>query len=175
MAKKTKNEAVAVMAFFRVLLLVAVAIGLSACGSKFKSYHGPEVTSVQVHKSDRKMYLLHNEKVLKTYDVGLGFAPGGHKQVEGDGKTPEGTYRITHRNPNSEFHLSLGISYPNDADRAKAAAMGKRPGGDIFIHGGPPYRATKRDWTAGCIAVTDRQMETIYAMVHPGTPIHILP
>jgi murein L,D-transpeptidase YafK len=163
------------MAFIRVLVVLVLALGLSACGSKFRSYNGPSVTSVQVHKTDRKMYLLHNEKVLKEYDVALGFAPAGHKQFEGDGKTPEGTYRISHRNPNSEFHLSLGISYPNDQDRAHAAAQGKPTGGDIFIHGGPPHRVTKRDWTAGCIAVTDRQIEVIYSMVKPGTPILILP
>jgi murein L,D-transpeptidase YafK len=121
------------------------------------------------------MYLLHNEKVLKKYNVSLGFTPEGHKQFEGDGKTPEGAYTITHRNPNSEFYLSLGVSYPNAQDRAFAAAQGKPPGGDIFIHGGPNRKVTKRDWTAGCVAVTDRQMETVYAMVKPGTPILILP
>lgn len=164
------------MGFFRVLLLIVVGFGLTACGSsKFKTYNGPEVTQVQVSKSDRKMYLFHNDKVLKTYDVALGFAPEGHKQFEGDGKTPEGVYYITHRNPNSEFHLSLGVSYPNDADRAFAKAAGKPPGGDIFIHGGPKKKVSRRDWTAGCVAVTDREMERIYAMVNPGTPIHILP
>jgi murein L,D-transpeptidase YafK len=121
------------------------------------------------------MYLLHNDKVLKKYNVSLGFTPEGHKQFEGDGKTPEGAYTITHRNPNSEFYLSLGVSYPNAQDRAFAAAQGKPPGGDIFIHGGPNRKVTKRDWTAGCVAVTDRQMETVYAMVKPGTPILILP
>ena len=164
------------MGFLRVLLLVVMGLGLSACGgSKFKTYNGPEVTEIQVSKSDRKMYLLHNDEVLKTYKIGLGFNPVGHKQFEGDGKTPEGTYYISHRNPKSEFHLSLGISYPNEADRAFASTKGKPPGGDIFIHGGPNRKVTKRDWTAGCIAVTDRQMERIYAMVKPGTPIHILP
>lgn len=163
------------MTFLRVLLLIVVGLGLTACGSKFKTYRGPEVTQVLVSKSDRKMYLFHNAEVLKEYDVNLGFTPEGHKQFEGDGKTPEGTYYISHRNPKSEFHLSLGISYPNDADRAFAAENGKRPGGDIFIHGGPNKRVTKRDWTAGCIAVTDRQIETIYSMVKPGTPIIIKP
>ena len=163
------------MTFLRVLLLIVVGFGVTACGSKFKTYRGPEVTQIQVHKSDRKMYLFHNEKVLKDYDIGLGFAPVGHKQVEGDGKTPEGAYTISHRNPNSEFHLSLRINYPNAADRAYAASIGKPPGGDIFIHGAPNKKVTKRDWTAGCIAVTDREMETIYSMVNPGTPILILP
>ncbi|NEY91095.1 L,D-transpeptidase family protein [Tabrizicola oligotrophica] len=163
------------MAFLRVLLLIAIGFGVTACGSKFRTYRGPEVTQVLVSKSDRKMYLFHNDKVLKEYDIGLGFAPEGHKQFEGDGKTPEGNYTISHRNPKSEFHLSLGISYPNDADRAFAAENGKPPGGDIFIHGGPNRKVTKQDWTAGCIAVTDRQMEMVYAMVKPGTPVQIQP
>ena len=163
------------MTFLRVIFLVMAGLALTACSSKFRTYNGPSVTSIQVHKADRKMYFLHNEKVLKKYKVGLGGVPVGHKQYEGDGKTPEGAYFITHRNPQWTYHLSLGISYPNAEDRANAAAMGKPPGGDIFIHGGPPYKATKSDWTAGCIAVTDKQIEEIYAMVKPGTPIFILP
>ena len=114
--------------------------------------------------------------VLKTYPMGLGFAPVGHKQFEGDGRTPEGSYFIDRRNPNSLFHLSIGISYPNAADRAFAKAQGKSPGGDIFIHGGPRKGidpVDKRDWTAGCIAVTDRQIEQVYAMVRNGTPVDI--
>lgn len=161
---------------FRTLVLLVLAFGLSACGgSKFKTYRGPEVTSVQVHKADRKMFLLHHERVLKTYDISLGFAPVGHKQFEGDGKTPEGTYRINRRNPNSAFHLSLGISYPNQADSEFAAAQGKSPGGDIFIHGWSRRPVKNRDWTEGCIAVSDREIERIYAMVKDGTPIHIMP
>lgn len=163
------------MRAFRAIFVILLVLGLAGCGSKFRTYNGPEVTSVQVHKGDRKMYLLHHDKVLKEYDIALGFAPVGHKQFEGDGKTPEGTYRINYKNPDSEFHLSLKISYPNDVDRAYASSMGKSPGGDIFIHGGPRKKVYQRDWTAGCIAVTDRQMEVIYSMVKQGTPIHILP
>lgn len=164
------------MRVWRFFFVFLVMVGLSGCADqKLRSYNGPEVTSVQVHKGARKMYLLHNGKVLEEFNVSLGFAPEGHKQFEGDGKTPEGTYRITHRNPNSAFHLSLGISYPNTADRAYASSKGKSPGGDIFIHGGPPKPTDTWDWTAGCIAVTDEEMEVIYAMVDPGTVIHILP
>jgi len=164
------------MRFLRVFPILALAFGLTACsGGKFRKYHGAEVTSIQVHKADRKMYLIHRGRVLKSYDVALGFTPEGHKQFEGDGKTPEGTYYITHKNPRSEFYLSLGISYPNVNDVAFAEAAGKSPGGDIFIHGGPNRKVSRRDWTAGCIAVTDRQMEVIYSMVEPGTVIHILP
>ena len=107
---------------------------------------------------------------------GLGFAPEGHKQFEGDGRTPEGTYIVDKRNPESTYHLSVGISYPNEADIAFAEAQGLSPGGDIFIHGGPRPGIDPtdvRDWTAGCIAVTDRQIEEIYAMVKDGTPIDI--
>jgi murein L,D-transpeptidase YafK len=159
----------------RVFLVIAVAFGLSACGSKFKTYNGPEVTRVEVHKADRKMYLLHNTEVLKVYDIALGFQPSGHKQFERDGKTPEGSYYITHRNPRSSYHLSLGISYPNEADRAYASSKGRPPGGDIFIHGFTGEKGKYGDWTAGCIAVRNREMEHIYAMVRPGTPILIMP
>lgn len=180
LAKKSKDSgdlAGGSMTILRIFLLTGLAWIVASCSppSKFKTYNGPVVTSVQVHKSARRMYLLHHDKVLKAYDVGLGFAPDGHKQFEGDGKTPEGTYFIDRRNPNSEFHLSLGISYPNPVDRENARSQGKSPGGDIFIHGGPNKPVRSRDWTAGCIAVTDREMETIYAMIKDGTVIHILP
>ena len=120
------------------------------------------------------MHLLHHESVLKSYDVDLGFAPTGDKEKEGDGRTPEGLYMIDRRNPNSEFHLSLGISYPNEEDIRLAEELGEDPGGDIFIHGeSNPLRWRRRDWTLGCIAVTNREMEEVYAMVRDGTPIMI--
>ncbi|MDZ4311829.1 MAG: L,D-transpeptidase family protein [Cypionkella sp.] len=170
------------MRVFRILLVILAGLALTACSSKFKTYNGPEITSVQVQKANRKMYLLHNSKVIKAYDIGLGGAPVGHKEFEGDNKTPEGVYYITHRNPDSRYHLSLGISYPNNEDRANAALLGKPPGGDIMIHGGPPRKAngkprkvSSRDWTAGCISVSDEEIERVYAMINPGTPIQILP
>ena len=127
-----------------------------------------------VNKGARRMYLLHHDKVLKDYDIRLGFAPEGHKQFEGDGRTPEGIYTIDRRNPNSLYHLSIGISYPNEADRAYARAQGKKPGGDIFIHGQKvPFKKDKGDWTWGCISVTNKEIEEIYAMVRNGTPIQI--
>ena len=163
------------MKVLRIILMTALLVGLAACSSKFKSYNGPEVTQIQVYKAQRVMYLLHEDKVLKTYRIGLGGVPFGAKKVEGDQKTPEGAYFITHRNPNSNYHLSIGVSYPNDADRAYAASVGQPPGGDIFIHGGPNGRVSTKDWTVGCIAVSDREIERIYAMVNPGTPIFIFP
>lgn len=162
------------MRFFSFVVIILASLFLSGCASKFKTYNGPEVTHVLVQKDARKMYLLHGSKILKTYDVGLGFAPKGHKAIEGDGRTPEGTYIIDRRNPNSQFHLSIGISYPNTQDRARARSLGKSPGGDIFIHGRPKkYRNAGQDWTAGCIAVSNREIEDIYAMVKNGTPITI--
>jgi murein L,D-transpeptidase YafK len=170
-----KKQSSNLMRFIRLLMLVVAVFSLSACASKFKTYRGPEVTSVQVHKSSRKMYLLHETQVLRAFDIGLGFAPVGHKQVEGDGKTPEGAYFINRRNPDSEYHLSIGISYPNDTDRDYAASINAETGGDIFIHGAPNRKVPVRDWTAGCIAVTDKEVEDVYAMVRDGTPIFIYP
>ncbi|MEM7519557.1 MAG: L,D-transpeptidase family protein [Pseudomonadota bacterium] len=162
----------------RNLILGGTAlVALGACSpSKFKRYYGPEVTYVVVNKGARKMMLLHRDKVLENYNIRLGFAPRGHKEIEGDGKTPEGIYWIDRRNPNSRFHLSLGISYPNARDRQRAKEMGKSPGGDIFIHGQRnPLKRDTDDWTWGCIAVKNREMEDIYAMVNDGTPIQINP
>lgn len=163
-------------------LSAAATLAVSGCGgssqvSRFRTYDGPPVTGVVVNKGARKVYLLNGEDILREYDMDLGFAPLGPKEIEGDGKTPEGLYVIDRRNPNSAYHLSIGISYPNAADRAHAASLGKRPGGEIFIHGEPNNeKARKRaarvsDWTAGCIAVTNEEIEEIYAMVQDGTPI----
>lgn len=163
-------------AILRALFLTLALFGMVSCGhSKFRTYNGPAVTLVEVHKADRKMFLLHDGKVLKSYDIQLGGVPEGKKQFEGDEKTPEGAYFISHRNPNSTYHLSLGISYPNDADRAEAKTVGKEPGGDIFIHGQPGWTKVRGDWTVGCIAIPDKDMENVYAMVNPGTPINIFP
>lgn len=161
----------------RRTFLTTAALGLlTACGSKFRSYNGPAVTQIQIYKSQRKMYLLSGNQAIKTYNIALGGNPVGDKKVEGDGKTPEGQYFINRRNPKSAYHLSLGISYPNDADRAEAEALGKKPGGDIFIHGrAKKNKGRGKDWTAGCIAVKDGQMEEVYSMVRVGTPIFILP
>ena len=138
-------------------------------------YAGPEVTHVEVRKSDRSMYLWSHGEVIKAYEVDLGFAPAGPKRFEGDGRTPEGLYFINRRNPESRFYLSLGISYPNARDVAFAQANGREPGGDIFIHGqtGARFAGFSRDWTAGCIALANTEMREVYWMVGVGTPITI--
>ena len=158
------------------LALVAAA-ALAGCEkSKFGTYSGPEVTQILVLKEQRKMYLLNGQRPLKKYDIALGGNPVGDKQIEGDLKTPEGGYVINRRNPNSAYHLSLGISYPNASDVEEAKALGKPPGGDIFIHGrAGKNKGASPDWTAGCIAVTDDEIEEVYSMVRTGTPIFIAP
>lgn len=165
----------------RNLLAGGAVLALTACSqpSKFKTYSGPPVTQIVVQKGQRKMYLLSGNKAIKVYDIGLGTFPIGHKEFEGDGKTPEGLYYIDRRNPNSRYHLSLGVSYPNTNDQIFAATQGLLPGGDIMIHGqGPEGKVLSkqmRDWTVGCIAVNDEEVEDIYAMVQDGTPILITP
>ena len=162
------------------MIVVGLVAALAACGpSKFKTYNGPPVTQIVVNKSARQMLFLSGSNIIGAYNIGLGNEPIGHKEFSGDGKTPEGLYYIDRRNPDSRYHLSLGVSYPNLQDATFALTQGKDPGKDIFIHGqGPEGRVLaplKRDWTAGCIAVTDDEMEDIYAMVRDGTPILINP
>ncbi|MCC1492483.1 murein L,D-transpeptidase family protein [Cognatishimia sp. F0-27] len=163
----------------RLIALLFAMLTVAGCATqdqRFLHYDGPEVTHVLVEKSKRRMYLLHHGTVLQSHRIDLGFAPDGDKKVQGDGRTPEGDYRIDKRNPNSAFHLSIGISYPNRQDIAEAIALGRSPGGDIFIHGEPnDWKAKGRDWTEGCIAVTNAEMRRIYAMVQNGTPIRIKP
>ncbi len=139
------------------------------------------VDLIRVDKSDRRMDLLRGGRVVRSYRVSLGSNPRGHKQAEGDSRTPEGRYRIDWRNPRSKFYKSLHISYPNAADKADARRRGVSPGGDIMIHGLPngwawaaPFLAFW-DWTDGCIAVSDGEMDEIWRLVKDGTPIEILP
>ena len=162
---------------------VAVAL-VASCGggdsskpSKMKSYSGPPVTQIVVKKGERKMYLVSGKTAIKSYQINLGNQPIGDKQYEGDGKTPEGLYFIDRFNPNSRYHLSVGISYPSVQDVAEAAALGLRPGGDIFIHGQPNGYGGRvpGDWTDGCIALRNADMEAVWQRVPTGTPIRILP
>ncbi|MEO1550152.1 MAG: L,D-transpeptidase family protein [Pseudomonadota bacterium] len=135
----------------------------------------PDVTRILVEKRARKMTLFAGRQTVRSYRIDLGFAPRGTKRRFGDGRTPEGAYYIDRRNPNSAFHLSLGINYPNRDEMRKARAAGIDPGGDIFIHGEPNSAVppSHPDWTAGCIAVTNREMEEIWGLVPLGTLIDI--
>lgn len=134
---------------------------------------------IWVDKSERLMVLYWDGGEIARYaDIKLGDAPVGHKQFEGDEKTPEGTYTINGRNPQSSYHLSLRISYPNAADRTYAKERNKSPGGDIFIHGQPnmsPLDRLSHDWTDGCIAVSNAEIAQIWKLVPDGTPITIAP
>lgn len=153
--------------------MVGAAASLAGCAAKVPQYSGPEVTRVQVFKQQRVMQLINNKNLLRAYKFELGFEPTGHKIQEGDGRTPEGAYLIDRRNPNSQYYLSLGISYPNANDIAAARARGVKPGGDIFIHGTPHVVQGKKDWTWGCIAVQNQEMDEMFAMIRTGTPIYI--
>ena len=154
-------------------MMVGSALGLAGCAAEVPKYAGPKVTRIQVFKEQRTMQLISGQSLLRSYQFDLGFAPAGHKAQEGDGRTPEGAYLIDRRNPNSRFHLSLGISYPNANDVADARERGIDPGGDIFIHGTPQRWVGQPDWTWGCIAVQNEQMNEIFAMVETGTKIFI--
>jgi murein L,D-transpeptidase YafK len=141
----------------------------------------PPADKVVVLKSERKLLLLKDGVVLKSYIIALGPNPVGHKQVRGDGRTPEGMYVIDRRDPGSYFHRSLHISYPNFIDIEKAHGKGKLAGGSILIHGLPPGFGPfgddepMIDWTDGCIAVTNKAIDEIWDSVSDGTIIDIRP
>lgn len=132
-----------------------------------------------VDKSERMLVAYNNGKPIRAYSgLQFGDAPSGHKRFQGDERTPEGVYRIDWRNPQSRFHLSLRISYPNAYDREFAAQYGRSPGGDIFIHGQPNGLRQGRmrgDWTDGCIALSNDEIEELWRIVPDGTPIEIRP
>lgn len=136
---------------------------------------------IVIDKSDRQMRLYADGEEIARYRVALGFAPEGDKGRQGDGKTPEGRYAISWKNPRSQFHLSLKLSYPDAADRAGAKRRGVDPGGDIFIHGTPGTTGlpaaliSRRDWTLGCIAVSNGEIEEIWRLVEVGTAVEIRP
>lgn len=142
------------------------------------SLTGP-VDRILIEKSARRMIVFRDGQPLKTYHIALGFAPTGDKHRQGDGKTPEGLFRINRRNDASAYHLSLGIDYPRPKDRKRAATAGIDPGGDIFIHGQPNQRPDGEvlpgDWTAGCIAVSDDEIRELFAAAQIGTQVEIQP
>ncbi len=139
----------------------------------------PEVDYIRVEKAARAMTLYAGGQPVHTIrSIQLGDAPVGHKRFQGDERTPEGRYAIDYGNPNSSYHLSLHISYPNARDKAYARAQGRSPGGLIFIHGQPnllPGGRVPGDWTDGCIAVSNDEIEALWEAVPDGTVIDILP
>ena len=156
-----------------ILFFVSI-IAFCSCHADDTLAAGSHIDSIAVYKGKRKMEVYYKKKLLKTYTISLGRQPKGHKQYEGDMRTPEGLYFIQDRNPNSTCHKNLGISYPNAEDKQAAAKLGKPPGGDIKIHGfpnGQPYFSTIhtfKDWTYGCIAVTDEEIDELFEHVLIG-------
>jgi murein L,D-transpeptidase YafK len=150
-------------------------------GSRLAAKPAAKVDRIVIEKQNRTLSLMAGAKILKTYKVALGGQPVGAKNRQGDHKTPEGIYSVDAKNPNSQFYKALHISYPNQADRENARQLGVRPGGDVEIHGlgakwgwiGAKHRLT--DWTDGCIAVTNEEIDEIYPQIQVGTPVEIRP
>lgn len=138
---------------------------------------------VVVRKAERRLYLMKDDKPFRSYPVSLGIEPVGHKVRQGDGRTPEGRYLLTWRNPRSQYYRSILISYPNAWDRLRARELGVDPGGMIMVHGQPRPNAHRElqeilsgeDWTQGCVAVSNLAIDEIWELTRDGTPIEILP
>ncbi len=177
------------MKFFKFSLLIGLLINssLALCyqnphpAGSTKTAKQIQIDTILVEKHKRVMTVFHQDKAIKTYRIALGFSPNGHKKRAGDGKTPEGTYFIVGKNPQSQFHLSLKLSYPSAEQQKHAKKSGINPGGDIMIHGLAPHLAGRgkfhsmKDWTLGCIAVTNEEIEEIFKVADVGTKVVILP
>ncbi|MEP6698208.1 MAG: L,D-transpeptidase family protein [Verrucomicrobiota bacterium] len=171
------------MKLFLLLLLVFCLAAIGVAIAAHLNFHplprDVVADHVLVEKSARRLTLLRGGNALKTYRIALGRAPIGGKEYEGDQRTPEGSYTIDFHKPDSDYHLALHISYPQQRDTDRAVARGFSAGSDIMIHGLPDGRGwigrfhRRKDWTAGCIAVTDFEIEEIYRAVPDGTPVEI--
>ncbi len=172
-----------------MLKKITLIFGIAFLGILGYCYFIPGTTSAALNKADkvvvfkskRLLMLMRQSEILKTYKVALGGQPSGHKIRVGDKRTPEGTYVLDSRKPDSKFHLAIHISYPNESDIMNAHKLGVSPGGDIMIHGLPDKLARLgklhrlSDWTNGCIAVSNSEIEEIWQLVPDGTPIEIKP
>jgi murein L,D-transpeptidase YafK len=162
-------------------LLLVLAPAPTALGDSAAKAGLGKADRVVVLKGARRLMLFRGTQVLRTYRIALGRIPQGAKVAAGDGRTPEGRYVLDWRNPRSRFHRSIHVSYPNDADRARARRLGLSPGGDIMIHGLPERldaigaEQARWDWTEGCVAVSNAEMDEIWALVTDGTVIEIRP
>lgn len=168
---------------FRGLAYLALGLALSAgaVAAAPPALNHAQADKILVLKSERKMLLLEKGRVLRSFDIALGLQPLGHKEREGDFRTPEGTYFLESKNSSSDYFLALKVSYPNATDRARARRSGVDPGGQIMIHGlpnEPKYEQTYYqgwDWTDGCIAVSNSDMVDIWLMTSASMPIEIRP
>lgn len=147
--------------------------------AEWEKYATPKADKIVVYKSLRRMELWRGNTILRTYHIALGHNPRGQKMEAGDGRTPEGTYFIDDRKMLSDYHLALHISYPGQSDIERAASVGVSPGGSIMIHGVPndltPQQRLAADWTAGCIALTNPEIEEVWRLVDDGTTVQINP
>ncbi len=163
----------------KVLTVVALSFYLLGTAASMASGTLPPAADlVVIYKAEHLMELYHSGELTRSYQIHLGFHPKGLKTKEGDGRTPEGLYTINRHNPNSKYHLSLGISYPGPEDKGNAIVMGVPAGGEVMIHGLPNgihNVSDPGDWTNGCIAVDNQSIEEIYGSVKDGTPVMILP
>lgn len=173
-----------VATFCAAAVAAMLSIGTQAAarpGTQLAHLPRLKVDHIVVIKSERRLMLLHGDAVVRAYRIALGRYPEGPKVREGDSRTPEGRYLIDEKLPKSNFYKAIEISYPNARDLARADALGVDPGGRIMIHGLPNRMSAARvghpmvDWTQGCIAVTNREMDEIWRLVAPGTPIEIRP
>lgn len=161
----------------RQVVIVVLGVWLAVSGNAAELV----ADRVLVKKSERKLYLIKDDQVMRSYDIALGLMPEGHKQREGDFRTPEGDYLLTTRLLDSDFFLAIQVSYPDQADVARARRQGVSPGGQIMIHGQPgkPRKSAayyaSYDWTDGCIAVSNAAMVDIWQLTKPNTPISIVP
>jgi murein L,D-transpeptidase YafK len=166
---------------FCLVAAAAVAAVILAQNHSTTLPNGTVIDRIVVKKSARKLSVFRNGRQLKTYLVALGANPIGDKEEEGDMKTPEGVYTIDYRNPQSDFHLALHVSYPSAEDIVRATERGVSPGCDIMIHGLPNgqgsigNRHRETDWTAGCIALTDPEIEELWRITPNGTTVEIRP
>ena len=163
------------------LLLITIALAVYSIYPENRLTPGTEINKIVVLKAKRQMLVYSRGILLKSYQVSLGAESIGHKEFQGDKKTPEGIYYINDKNPNSGWHKNLGVSYPNKIDQLHAKKTGKSAGGDIKIHGMNKNTAFLGkfhrwfDWTLGCIAVTNEEIDELYQAVKIGTPIEIKP
>jgi murein L,D-transpeptidase YafK len=167
--------------FLLNLLAIFLVMSMAVSGQALHAQEKTKADHVIVLKSERKLLLKQGTTTLREFRIALGSSPIGHKQAQGDGKTPEGRYIIDTRNSNSRFYRSLHISYPSAQDIARAKKMRVKPGGMIMIHGlGKEFGAIGamhrlHDWTQGCIAVTNEEIDEIWDLVADGTPIDLRP
>lgn len=163
-------------AFAAGALLLAAAPTSALAKAPARERQAEKLMRIEVHKAARKLHLVGETRVLREYDIRLGGQPVGPKRFQGDKRTPEGNYRINGRNPQSAFYRSLQVSYPSRLDVSFAARRGKNPGGDIFLHGQPNgiRRTILSDWTRGCVALSNEDMDELWKIIPVGCPITIL-